>query len=128
MPLVVEAPLVHVAESVEYDSVHAEQGQDSVCSPQAVASAPLWDEEVGAVIGMISASDFIHVLRRLRHRCHLNSVFYVASVHLYSLQESHQPTHLLSLPTEMACQRLVGGEYSTWKPCACAVSRLAATR
>ena len=35
---------------------------------QAVASAPLWDEEQGMVIGMISASDFIHVLRRLRHR------------------------------------------------------------
>lgn len=35
---------------------------------QAVASAPLWDEEPGMVIGMISASDFIHVLRRLRHR------------------------------------------------------------
>ncbi|CAK0784632.1 hypothetical protein CVIRNUC_007836 [Coccomyxa viridis] len=34
---------------------------------QAVASAPLWDEEPGTVIGMISASDFIHVLRRLRH-------------------------------------------------------------
>lgn len=72
VPLVEEAPLVHVADSeIEYDSAHAEQGQDSVCSPQAVASAPLWDEEVGAVIGMISASDFIHVLRRLRHRCDL---------------------------------------------------------
>ena len=35
---------------------------------QAVASAPLWDEDKGMVIGMISASDFIHVLRRLRHR------------------------------------------------------------
>ncbi|CAL5223035.1 g5490 [Coccomyxa viridis] len=34
---------------------------------QAVASAPLWDEDQGMVIGMISASDFIHVLRRLRH-------------------------------------------------------------
>ena len=57
--------------SLECDSVSAELGQDSVCAPQAVASAPLWDEEVGAVIGMISASDFIHVLRRLRHRCDL---------------------------------------------------------
>ena len=72
VPLVEEASLVHVADSeIEHDSAHAEQGQDTVCSPQAVASAPLWDEEVGAVIGMISASDFIHVLRRLRHRCNL---------------------------------------------------------
>lgn len=39
-----------------------------LCPLQAVASAPLWDEEPGTVIGMISASDFIHVLRRLRHR------------------------------------------------------------
>lgn len=35
---------------------------------QGVASAPLWDEESGAIIGMISASDFIHILRRLRSR------------------------------------------------------------
>ena len=35
---------------------------------QGVASAPLWDEDTGAVIGMISASDFIHILRRLRNR------------------------------------------------------------
>ena len=41
---------------------------------QAVASAPLWDEDQGMVIGMISASDFIHVLRRLRHRYH--SIFH----------------------------------------------------
>ncbi len=36
---------------------------------QGVASAPLWDEESGSIIGMISASDFIHILRRLRNRC-----------------------------------------------------------
>lgn len=36
---------------------------------QGVASAPLWDEETGSIIGMISASDFIHILRRLRNRC-----------------------------------------------------------
>lgn len=35
---------------------------------QGVASAPLWDSEQIAVVGMISASDFIHVLRRLRSR------------------------------------------------------------
>ena len=39
---------------------------------QGVASAPLWDEEQGAIIGMISASDFIHILRRLRSRCPAN--------------------------------------------------------
>lgn len=35
---------------------------------QGVASAPLWDSEAVAVVGMISASDFIHLLRRLRSR------------------------------------------------------------
>lgn len=35
---------------------------------QGVPSAPLWDSESLAVVGMISASDFIHVLRRLRSR------------------------------------------------------------
>ena len=35
---------------------------------QGVASAPLWDSEAVAVVGMISASDFIHVLRRLRSK------------------------------------------------------------
>ena len=35
---------------------------------QGVASAPLWDSGQIAVVGMISASDFIHVLRRLRSR------------------------------------------------------------
>eukprot|EP00775_Hariotina_reticulata_P003066 gene3066-3346_t len=33
---------------------------------QGIASAPLWDGVVGAVLGVISASDFIHTLRRLR--------------------------------------------------------------
>ncbi len=33
---------------------------------QGVASAPLWDAETAVVAGMISASDFIHILRRLR--------------------------------------------------------------
>ena len=44
------------------------------CAEQGVASAPLWDEEQGVVIGMISASDFIHVLRRLRSRSGLSSM------------------------------------------------------
>lgn len=35
---------------------------------QGVASAPLWDSDQIAVVGMISASDFINVLRRLRSR------------------------------------------------------------
>jgi hypothetical protein len=33
-----------------------------------VASAPLWDAESVSVVGMISASDFIFILRRLRSR------------------------------------------------------------
>ncbi|KAL4424148.1 hypothetical protein ABPG75_001449 [Micractinium tetrahymenae] len=33
---------------------------------QGIASAPLWDGEQGRVIGMLSASDFIHMLQRLR--------------------------------------------------------------
>ncbi|KAK9804840.1 hypothetical protein WJX72_008237 [[Myrmecia] bisecta] len=33
---------------------------------QGVASAPLWDLEAASVTGMISASDFIHILRQLR--------------------------------------------------------------
>ena len=35
---------------------------------QGVAAAPLGDGDSGAVVGMISASDFIHVLQRLRSR------------------------------------------------------------
>lgn len=31
-----------------------------------IASAPLWDSEAGAICGIISASDFIHILQRLR--------------------------------------------------------------
>lgn len=31
-----------------------------------IASAPLWDGEQGRVCGMLSASDFIHMLQRLR--------------------------------------------------------------
>lgn len=34
---------------------------------QGIASAPLYDSACGAVVGVISASDFIHTLRRLRH-------------------------------------------------------------
>ena len=33
---------------------------------QAISSAPLWDSEQQAVVGMISASDFIEMLRKLR--------------------------------------------------------------
>eukprot|EP00877_Chromochloris_zofingiensis_P006377 jgi/Chrzof1/1993/Cz10g29010.t1 len=33
---------------------------------QGIASAPLWDSAEGTLIGVISASDFIHILRRLR--------------------------------------------------------------
>jgi hypothetical protein len=33
---------------------------------QGIASAPLWDGEQGRVCGMLSASDFIHMLQRLR--------------------------------------------------------------
>jgi hypothetical protein len=31
-----------------------------------MASAPLWDGEAGRVCGMLSASDFIRMLQRLR--------------------------------------------------------------
>ena len=41
---------------------------------QGVASAPLWDSEAVAVVGMISASDFIHLLRRLRSRWAISQV------------------------------------------------------
>jgi hypothetical protein len=34
---------------------------------QGIASAPLYDSACGAVVGVISASDFIHTLRRLRN-------------------------------------------------------------
>jgi hypothetical protein len=34
---------------------------------QGIASAPLYDSQCGAVVGVISASDFIHTLRRLRN-------------------------------------------------------------
>ncbi|KAF6259745.1 hypothetical protein COO60DRAFT_1511823 [Scenedesmus sp. NREL 46B-D3] len=34
---------------------------------QGIASAPLFDSQCGAVVGVISASDFIHTLRRLRN-------------------------------------------------------------
>jgi hypothetical protein len=34
--------------------------------PAGIASAPLWDGEQGRVCGMLSASDFIHMLQRLR--------------------------------------------------------------
>ena len=33
---------------------------------QGTASAPLWDSTSGAIQGVISASDFINILRRLR--------------------------------------------------------------
>ena len=33
---------------------------------QGTASAPLWDGREGGLVGVISASDFIHTLRRLR--------------------------------------------------------------
>jgi hypothetical protein len=36
------------------------------CFLQGIASAPLWDGGLGVVLGVISASDFIHTLRRLR--------------------------------------------------------------
>lgn len=34
---------------------------------QGIASAPLWDSEAGGVVGVVSASDFIFMLQRLRH-------------------------------------------------------------
>jgi hypothetical protein len=34
---------------------------------QGIASAPLYDSQCGGVVGVISASDFIHMLRRLKH-------------------------------------------------------------
>jgi hypothetical protein len=34
---------------------------------QGAASAPLWDSQEGTIIGIISASDFIHILTRLTH-------------------------------------------------------------
>jgi hypothetical protein len=37
------------------------------CCVQGIASAPLYDSQCGAVVGVISASDFIHTLRRLRN-------------------------------------------------------------
>jgi len=40
----------------------------TLCVAQGVASAPLWDAESVSVVGMISASDFIFILRRLRSR------------------------------------------------------------
>ncbi len=33
---------------------------------QGIASAPVWDATEGAITGVLSASDFIHILRRLR--------------------------------------------------------------
>ena len=36
---------------------------------QGTASAPLWDASAGAIVGVISASDFIQVLTRLRVAC-----------------------------------------------------------
>ena len=59
---------------------------------QAVASAPLWDEDQGMVIGMISASDFIHVLRRLRHRCSLLSPALPRSERLFPVNNITQPS------------------------------------
>mmetsp|Transcript_4741 Transcript_4741/g.11529 ORF Transcript_4741/g.11529 Transcript_4741/m.11529 type:complete len:537 (+) Transcript_4741:405-2015(+) len=34
---------------------------------QGIASAPLWDADSSTIVGMISASDFIHILRHLRN-------------------------------------------------------------
>ena len=34
---------------------------------QSLASAPLWDSSNGQLVGMISASDFIAALQKLRH-------------------------------------------------------------
>lgn len=34
---------------------------------QGIASAPLWDPKSAQIVGMISASDFIHILRKLRN-------------------------------------------------------------
>jgi hypothetical protein len=34
---------------------------------QSAASAPLWDSAEGTITGIISASDFIHILTRLKH-------------------------------------------------------------
>jgi hypothetical protein len=34
---------------------------------QGATSAPLWDSQEGTIIGVISASDFIHILTRLKH-------------------------------------------------------------
>lgn len=34
---------------------------------QGIASAPLWDTETASIAGMISASDFIQILRHLRN-------------------------------------------------------------
>jgi hypothetical protein len=34
---------------------------------QGTASAPIWDSQEGTITGVLSASDFIHVLRRLRN-------------------------------------------------------------
>jgi hypothetical protein len=36
------------------------------CPSAGIASAPLWDGEGGRVCGMLSASDFIRMLQRLR--------------------------------------------------------------
>lgn len=38
-----------------------------LCCAQGTASAPLWDTTTRSIPGVISASDFITILRRLRH-------------------------------------------------------------
>lgn len=71
---------------------------------QGVASAPLWDSEQVAVTGMISASDFIHVLQRLRSRwvaqpspsaCHAQNL---------STLPSKQPMSIISLHYQDLCK------------------------
>lgn len=56
---------------------------------QGIASSPLWDGAAGAVVGVISASDFIHTLRRLRSA--------VSSGH-NPLSEVEMDAHTVSLP------------------------------
>ncbi|KFM26917.1 5'-AMP-activated protein kinase subunit gamma-1 [Auxenochlorella protothecoides] len=71
---------------------------------QGIASAPLWDSQVGAVVGVVSASDFIFMLQRLRHVVSASAALSEAEMDGYTIRavrdelaaESRAPRALVS--------------------------------
>lgn len=92
-----------------------------VClSHQGIASAPLYDSACGGVVGVISASDFIHMLRRLKHAVSSGSnPLSEAEMDAHTVRQfggvaAGTHTHCHSLLLHGVCVCVLGGAVKVW--------------